>query len=103
MRLLVLSLATVLLLPASIVLGTETASADTQGRIATAFIGLGMAETMARCYGTKVSESLDQEEAQRAAAIVESASDGEGVRDGVSQSTGNIIMAFSYARDKCGY
>jgi hypothetical protein len=102
MRLLALSFAAGLLLPAA-ALGTETASADAQGRIATAFVGLGMTETMALCYGDKVSEGLSSEEAQRAASIVEAASDGEGVRDGVSTSTGNIIMAFSSARSICGY
>lgn len=104
MRLLACSLAAgLLLLPASLALGTETASADTPGRIATAFVGLGMHDAMARCYGTRVSESLSPEEASRAASIVEASGDGEEVREGVSTSTGNIIVAFSHARDKCGY
>ena len=102
MRLLAVLFAAGLLLPAA-ALGTETATADAQGRIATAFIGLGMTETMALCYGAKVSESLKPEEAQRAASIVEASSDGEAVREGVSTSTGNIIMAFSSARSVCGY
>lgn len=108
MRLLALPLvAGLLLLPASFAFGTETATAGAPGhnagRIATAFVGLGMQDKMARCYGTRVSESLSPEEASRAASIVEASSDGEEVREGVSTSTGNIIVAFSYARDKCGY
>ena len=103
MRLLAVSFAAGLLLSASAAVGTETASADAQGRIATAFVGLGMSETMALCYGSKVSEELSPEEALRAASIVETANDGEEVREGVSTSTGNIIMAFSSARSVCGY
>jgi hypothetical protein len=102
MRLLVLSLAAALLLPAS-AQATETATADPQGRIAKAFVGLGMQDTMAACYGGKVTESLSREEAMRAASIVEQAGDGEEVREGVSHSTGNIISAFTYAKSKCGY
>lgn len=103
MRLLALSLVAGLLLPAAAATGTDIASADAPGRIATAFVGLGMQETMARCYGTKVGESLSPEEASRAASIIEASSDGEEVREGLSTSSGNIIVAFSYARDKCGY
>lgn len=101
MRLTALAFAALLLPTAAF--ATETATADAPGRIATAFIGLGMQDSKAVCYGSKVSENLTPEEAQRAASIVEASSDGEEVREGVSTSTGNIIMAFSYARDKCGY
>lgn len=102
MRLVVLPLAAALLLPLP-ALAEETASADAQSRIAKAFVGLGMGETMAVCYGGAVTSELDQKEGLRAASIVEQASDGEEVREGVSNSTGNIISAFTYAKSKCGY
>jgi hypothetical protein len=83
--------------------GSATAQADAPARIATAFVDLGMAESKAACYGGVVREQLSQEEADRAAAVIEAADDGEEVREGLSQTSGNIITVFSYARNTCGY
>jgi hypothetical protein len=86
-----------------VTLGAGAARADAPARIAAAFVGLGMAESKAVCYGGVVREQLSQAEADRAAAIIEAADDGEEVREGLSQTSGNIITVFSYARNKCGY
>jgi hypothetical protein len=91
------------LMASLVTLGLGAARADAPARIAAAFVDLGMAQSKAVCYGGVVGEQLSQEEADRAAAVIEAADDGEEVREGLSQTSGNIITVFSFARNKCGY
>lgn len=90
-------MAIVLLVPAAALAGTPT-----QTRIADGFMHLGMAQQKAVCYGGTISGKLDQQQATKAASIVESASNSKQVREGVLKGGKDMINAFTAAKRHCG-
>jgi hypothetical protein len=89
--------AVALLLPAA-----AFASTQAETRIANGFVHLGMAHTKAVCYGGTIGGKLDQQQADRAASIVEAANTGKQVRQSVLKSGKPMIDAFTLAEQRCG-
>ncbi len=89
--------AVALLLPAA-----AFASTQAETRIADGFMHLGMAHTKAVCYGGTIGGGLDQQQANKAASIVESASSGKQVREAVLKSGKPMVNAFTLAEQRCG-
>lgn len=90
-------LAISLLVPAAALANTPT-----ETRIAHGFMHLGMAHKKAVCYGGTIGGNLDQQQATKAASIVESASSGKQVCQGVLKSGPEMIDAFTAAERHCG-
>jgi hypothetical protein len=78
------------------------ASTQAETRIADGFMHLGTARTRAVCYGATIGGRLDQQQANGAASIVESASSSRQVRVAVMNSSKPIIDAFMLAHQRCG-
>jgi hypothetical protein len=89
-----------LLIPAFV----PAAHAETPGekRVWDGFMKLGMDRDKAWCFSQVISQMLDPQETGQAAAIVESAPNGDAVQQGVMNAGGNMINAFSAANNTCG-
>lgn len=91
------AIATSFLLIPAIAFGSEV-----QTRVAEAFADLGMEQDQSVCYGSVISEKLDEELGDKAASIIEAAETSEEVRQGVKQSDTKIVRAFLAASNRCG-
>jgi hypothetical protein len=91
------TVAIALLVPAAALANTQA-----ETRIANGFMHLGMNHKKAVCYGGTISGKLDQQQATKAASIVESADNGKQVRQGVLKSGNEMIDAFTAAEHHCG-
>lgn len=94
----------ILTLAAIAVLMPAAAFASTQAetRIADGFMHLGMARPRAVCYGGTIGGQLDQQQASKAASIVESAGSSKQVRESVLKAGKPMINAFTLAHRHCG-
>lgn len=94
----------ILTLVAAALLVPTAALATTQAetRIADGFMHLGMARQRAVCYGGTIGGQLDQQQASKAASIVESASSSKQVRERVLKAGKPMIDAFTLAHQHCG-
>ena len=89
-------------LTAPLVLPTHASGSDTATRIVNGFARLGMEERQGACYGRVVTRELDPDQAEEAAAIVESAGNSADVRKGVKDSGLDMVQAFLAAQTACG-
>ncbi len=80
------------------------AHAETPGekRVWDGFMKLGMDRDKAWCYSQIIGQMLGPQDTGQAAAIVESAPNGDAVQEGVMKAGGNMMNAFSAAHNTCG-
>lgn len=78
------------------------ASTQAETRIADGFMHLGMARQKAVCYGGTIGGNLYQQQATKAASIVEFAGSGKQVRESVLKAGKPMINAFTLAERHCG-
>jgi hypothetical protein len=90
-----------LLMPA---LAPAVAHAQTSGetRVWNGFMKLGMSRDKAWCYSQIIGQTLGPQETGKAAAIVESAPNGDAVQQGVMNAGPPMMNAFSAAHNTCG-
>jgi hypothetical protein len=90
-----------LLMPAVL---PAAAHAQTPGetRVWNGFMKLGMSRDKAWCYSQIIGQTLGPQETGKAAAIVESAPNGDAVQQGVMNAGPPMMNAFSAAHNSCG-
>src|SRR3954464_10176957 len=90
-----------LLMPAFV---PAVAHAQTSGekRVWNGFMRLGLDRDKAWCYSQIIGQMLGPEETTKAAAIVETAPNGDAVQQGVMNAGPPMMNAFSAAHNTCG-
>lgn len=77
-------------------------SAGGSARISEGMQRLGASETRGACFAERLASSLDDEEENEAARLVEKASNKDEMRAGVLGASGGVRKAFIGASMRCG-
>ena len=78
------------------------AQTPAETRVWNGFMKLGMSRDKAWCYSQIIGQTLGPQETGKAAAIVESAPNGDAVQQGVMNAGPPMMNAFSSAHNSCG-
>ncbi len=100
MRVVVLPLVGALLLPVLVPAASAQNPAET--RIWNGFMRLGLDRDKAWCYSQIIGQMLGPQEIDKAAALVETAPNGDAVQQGVMNGGPPMMNAFSAAHNTCG-
>jgi hypothetical protein len=90
-----------LLMPAFVPVAAH-AQTPAETRVWNGFIRLGLSRDKAWCYAQIIGQTLGPADTAKAAAIVESAPNGDAVQQGVMNGGPPMMNAFSAAHNTCG-
>jgi hypothetical protein len=90
-----------LLMPAFVPAAAD-AQTPAETRVWNGFIKLGLSRDKAWCYSQIIGQMLGPADTAKAAAIVESAPNGDAVQQGVMNGGPPMMNAFSAAHNSCG-